>query len=87
YSLGAKVEAACAVEAEAMRALDLVEALRVEVEVVGALNLVEVEVVGATDLVKGALDLVEVKVSCLVRALDVVGLPLNILSSSSVSGI
>ncbi|GJY37281.1 homeobox-leucine zipper protein HDG11 [Tanacetum coccineum] len=58
YPLGA-VEAACALEVDAMGALDLVE-----VEAVGALDLVEVEAVGALDLVEveavGALDLVEV---------------------------
>ncbi|GJS09373.1 hypothetical protein Tco_0366169 [Tanacetum coccineum] len=75
YTLRAEVEAACALEAEAMGALDLVEALKVEVEAVEAL-----------DLVEGALDLVEVEASCLVGALNVVGLSLNIIISISVSG-
>ncbi|GKD44595.1 hypothetical protein Tco_1269240, partial [Tanacetum coccineum] len=50
------VEAACALEVDAMGALDLVEA-----DAMGALDLVEVEIVGALDLVEveavGALDL------------------------------
>ncbi|GKE26950.1 hypothetical protein Tco_1442334, partial [Tanacetum coccineum] len=90
-------EAACALEVEAVGALDLVEALkveveavraldRVEVEAVEALDLVEVEAVRALDLVEGALDLVEVEASCLVGAMDVVSLSLNILISTSVSG-
>ncbi|GKF28636.1 hypothetical protein Tco_0094978, partial [Tanacetum coccineum] len=93
---GAEVEAACALEVEAVGALDLVEALKVEVEavgaldlvkveVVGALDLMEVEAVGALDLVEGALDLIEVEASCLVGAMDVVGLSLNIFISTSVS--
>ncbi|GKB39243.1 hypothetical protein Tco_0884185 [Tanacetum coccineum] len=53
YPLKAKVEADCALEVEAMGAMDLVE-----VEAVGALDLVEA--VGALDLVEGALDHVEV---------------------------
>nr|GFC53959.1 hypothetical protein [Tanacetum cinerariifolium] len=56
-----EVEAACALEVEAIGALDIMEALKVKVEVVGALDLVEVKVVGAFDLVKGALDLVKVE--------------------------
>ncbi|GJS56523.1 homeobox-leucine zipper protein HDG11 [Tanacetum coccineum] len=102
YPLGADVETACALEVEAVGALDLmealkveveaeggdldlVEALKVEVEAEGALDLVEVEAAGALDLMEGALDLVEVEASCLVGALDVVGLSLNILISASVS--
>ncbi|GKA19976.1 hypothetical protein Tco_0699891, partial [Tanacetum coccineum] len=75
YPLGA-VEAACALEVDAMGALDLVEALKVEVEAVGALDLMEVESMGV-------LDLVEVEV---VGALNVMGLSLNILISSLLSG-
>ncbi|GJX31867.1 hypothetical protein Tco_0241722, partial [Tanacetum coccineum] len=63
------VEAACALEVDAIGALDLVEALKVEVEAMEALDLVEVKAVAALDLVEalGALDLVEV-----VGALDLV---------------
>ncbi|GJR05533.1 ribonuclease H-like domain-containing protein [Tanacetum coccineum] len=50
YLLGA-VEAVCALEVDAMRALDLMEALKVEVDAVGALDLMEVEAVGALDVV------------------------------------
>nr|GEX72682.1 hypothetical protein [Tanacetum cinerariifolium]GEY34725.1 hypothetical protein [Tanacetum cinerariifolium] len=50
-----------------------------EVDAVGALNLLEIEEVGA-------LELVEMEESCLVEALDLVGLSLNILVSASVSG-
>ncbi|GKD57531.1 homeobox-leucine zipper protein HDG11 [Tanacetum coccineum] len=75
YPLGA-VEAACALEVDAMEALDLVEALKVEVEAVGALDLVEVEAVGTLDLMKEEA----------VEALDAVGLSLNILISASLSG-
>ncbi|GKA22028.1 hypothetical protein Tco_0707990, partial [Tanacetum coccineum] len=84
YPLGA-VEAACALEVDAIGALDLVEALKVEVEAVGALDLVEVESVGVLDLVEavGALDLVEVEA---VGALNVVGLSLNIFISALLSG-
>nr|GEV22412.1 hypothetical protein [Tanacetum cinerariifolium] len=76
----AEVEAAYALEVEAVRALDLVEALKVEAEAVRALDLVKVEAVRAVDLVERALDLVKVEVTCLV------GLSLNILISTSVSG-
>nr|GEW29880.1 hypothetical protein [Tanacetum cinerariifolium] len=65
-----------------MGALDLVEALKFKVEVMGALDLGEVEGVGALDLVEEALDLVKVEESYLVGALDVVGLSLNILISA-----
>ncbi|GKF94817.1 hypothetical protein Tco_0284517, partial [Tanacetum coccineum] len=52
YALGADVEAACA-----MGALDLMEALELEVKAVGAMDHGEVEAVGALDLMEGALDL------------------------------
>ncbi|GKF94568.1 hypothetical protein Tco_0284268, partial [Tanacetum coccineum] len=86
YPIRVEVEVACALEVEAIGALYLVKALKMEVEVMGALDLVEVEAMRAIDLVEGALDLVEVEASCLVRALDVVGLSLNILILASVSG-
>ncbi|GJX98215.1 hypothetical protein Tco_0355234 [Tanacetum coccineum] len=81
YALEANVEAACV-----MGALDLVEALKLEVKAVGVMDLEEVEAVGALNLVEGAFDLVEVEANCLVGALDVVGLSLNILISASVCG-
>ncbi|GKB63798.1 hypothetical protein Tco_0919984 [Tanacetum coccineum] len=83
YPLRAEVEVDFALEVQVVGALDLVEALKVEVEAMVALDLVEV---GARDLVEGALDLVELEATCLVGALDVVGLSLNILISASVSG-
>nr|GEZ61143.1 hypothetical protein [Tanacetum cinerariifolium] len=49
-------------------AMDLVEALKVEVEAVGALDLMGVKAVGDLDLVEGALDLVEIEATCLVGA-------------------
>ncbi|GKD21959.1 hypothetical protein Tco_1223662, partial [Tanacetum coccineum] len=52
YPLRVEVEAACALEVEVVGALDLVKALKVEVEIVGALDLMEVEAVGALDLVE-----------------------------------
>ncbi|GKD80656.1 homeobox-leucine zipper protein HDG11, partial [Tanacetum coccineum] len=61
------VEAACALEVDAMGALDLVEALKVEVEAMGALDLVEALKVEVEAM--EALDLVEVKA---VAALDLV---------------
>ncbi|GKF23590.1 hypothetical protein Tco_0075912, partial [Tanacetum coccineum] len=82
----AEVEAACALEVEAVGALELVKALKVEVEAVGALDLVEVEVVRAFDLVEGAMDLVKVEETYLVGTLDLVGLSLNIIISALMSG-
>ncbi|GJW38126.1 hypothetical protein Tco_0063971, partial [Tanacetum coccineum] len=70
--LGAEVKAACALEVEAMDVLDLME-----VEAVGALDLVEV---------MGALDLVKVEAICLVGSMDLVGFSLNIFFSALVSG-
>ncbi|GKC06205.1 hypothetical protein Tco_0997815 [Tanacetum coccineum] len=40
YTLGAKVEAACALKVEATRALDLVDSLKVEVKPMGAMDVV-----------------------------------------------
>nr|GEX85166.1 hypothetical protein [Tanacetum cinerariifolium] len=71
---------------EAMGAMDLMEALKLEVEAVGALDLMEVKAVGDLDLVEEALDLLEMEATCLIVAQDLVDLSLNILISASVSG-
>ncbi|GKB94253.1 hypothetical protein Tco_0980390, partial [Tanacetum coccineum] len=74
YTLGAEVEAVCAVEVEAIRALDLVE---MEAScLLGALDVVEA---------MGPLNLVEVEASCHLGPLDVMGVSRNILISSSMS--
>ncbi|GJZ38440.1 homeobox-leucine zipper protein HDG11 [Tanacetum coccineum] len=60
YTLGAEVEATCALEVKAMGALDLVEALKVEVEATRALDHVKVEascLVGALDVVGFSLNI------------------------------
>nr|GEY68975.1 hypothetical protein [Tanacetum cinerariifolium] len=69
-----------------MGAMDLVETLKVEVEAVGALDLMKLRAVGDLDLVEGALDLVEMEATCLMGAQDLMDLSLNILISTSVSG-